>query len=216
MKSSSRTLAIVFVSPVLVVACSFLAACGSTATTTAPSTSPSATSATATAQPTSAPATAQPTSAPATAQPTPPPATSPPATATLSPSAVPIAAIWCSSPSPAPGIASPSLSVWLKGQGYVAIQTTEATLRSLFAPNVPAATLQATSASLCFDVLTSEAVPPPTDVADYTTVMSDFVTGSHELHLATTSAEQASAISALRADISTFDAFLKAIGRPTF
>jgi hypothetical protein len=161
----------------------------STATTTAPSTSPPATS---------------------TA------AASPPATVTLSPSAVPIAAIWCSSASPAPGTASPSLSLWLRGQGYEAIQTTEATLRSLFAPNVPAATLEATSTSLCFDVLSSEAVPPPTDVVGYTTVMADFVAGSHELHLATSSAEQASAISALRASIPAFNAFLMAIGKPTF
>lgn len=143
-------------------------------------------------------------------------AASPPATVTLSPSAVPIAAIWCSSASPAPGTASPSLSVWLVGQGYAAIQTTEATLRSLFAPNVPAATLQATSLSLCADVLDSEAVPPPTDMADYTTAMGGFATGSHQLRLATSSAEQASAISALRADIPAFNAFLKAIGKPTF
>lgn len=184
----------------LSVAALSLAACGSsTGSTTAPATSPSvATTAAATA-------------------PAPPSA----ASTAPSPSAIPAAAaLWCSAGgSFAPVTVSPSLSAWLtvdlngSGSGYSHVQVIESALKSMNTPGVPAATLQAEGLSFCFAIADSEQAPPPVGVADYTKAMKDFAAGSHALHVATSSAGQASALAVINAGDPAFDAFLKAVGK---
>jgi hypothetical protein len=111
-------------------------------------------------------------------------------------------------------VAPGSLTTWLAGPGYTAIQTTQATLSALQAPNVPAATVQQLSRSLCSDVIGSEASPPPVDLADYTTAMNDFAKGSAILRPGTAAAQTAAG-PYISAGTAALSAFREAIGRPS-
>lgn len=136
---------------------------------------------------------------------------------TATPSATPsataaAAALWCGvQPTP---VRAASLTAWLNGPGYAAVQTVEASLAALQAPDVPAATVAALSGSLCSAVGESESLPPPADVADYNTAMTDFVKATVILHANPEASGQSEAAPGLTAGTVAFDTFLDAIGRP--
>jgi hypothetical protein len=62
--------------------------------------------------------------------------------------------------------------------------------------------------------MTSEASPPPVNLADYTTAMNDFAKGSAQLRPGTAAA-QAAAGPYISAGTTALNAFLAAIGRPS-
>jgi hypothetical protein len=180
------------VTAVIAVSGASLAACGSS-----PSAAPSPASTSA-----SAPVAAATPAGPATPAATAAPTASPAAT---------FGSLWCGSD---PQVPAASFTAWLAGPGYTAIQDVEGTLSEIRAANVPAATVQALSASLCSAVAGSEATPPSVDLADYTTAMDDFVKASVILHANPEASGLAEAGPDFSAGETAFNTFLAAIGRP--
>jgi hypothetical protein len=106
-----------------------------------------------------------------------------------------------------------SLSTWLNSAGYSDVQSVEAVLSNLKAPNVPAATVQQYGGGLCTSVADSEGIPAPVDQTDFNIAMTDLMKASSYLHVAT-SAAQAEAAPFVSAGSTALDNFLKAIGKP--
>jgi hypothetical protein len=129
------------------------------------------------------------------------------------------AALWCGSVTNVR--TAPSLAVWETGSGgadnaYVnVLPGFKVVAADIDNPSTPAATVVAESASLCSEVLEADEEPPPADLAQYNTAMSDFLEASQVLHTgtATFAASLATARTEVNAGTSELNAFLAAIGK---
>jgi hypothetical protein len=150
----------------------------------------------------------------------PEPASSAPVAAATTPeAAATAAALWCGSVVNVR--TAPSLAVWETGSGgadnaYVnVLPGFKVVAADIDNPSTPAATVVAESASLCSEVLEADEEPPPADLAQYNTAMSDFLEASQVLHTGTSTfaASLATARTEVNAGTSELNAFLAAIGK---
>jgi hypothetical protein len=131
----------------------------------------------------------------------------------------PAAALWCGSVINVR--TAPSLTVWETGSGgaddvYVnVIPQLKAGVIAIDNPSLPAATVLADSGSICSEVLEAHEEPPPVDLAQYNKALAYFLQASEVLHTGASAyaASLATARVEMNSGMSELNTFLTAIGK---
>jgi hypothetical protein len=143
------------------------------------------------------------------------PVTTAPAATTAPTASGVVATLWCGNVT---NVSTASnLTVWKTGSTFTtAIPGIKVGFAAMENPNTPAATVVATSASLCEEVLGAREGPPPTDLAQFNMAMAYFAQGTQTVHDGAVQNTYAASLLTGRQELSEgmtqLNAFLNAIG----